>query len=248
MKELGVVLVEDENLILEELTVTIPWESLNLKVLGSAGDGIEGEHLIKQTDPDIVVTDIRLPGKSGLEMLEDAAVEHGIVLSGYTDFSYMQKAIRLGVFDYLQKPVDTDELIESLERLRDMIAEDEESREGIVSENGITLPDGIKNHTIRMAVDFIQENYRESIGLQDIASLTHVSENYISSLFREETGMNFLQYLSIVRINKALPLLKETGMNITEIATQTGFPTPGYFTKIFRRFIGKTPTEYRNSL
>ena len=96
-----------------------------------------------------------------------------------------------------------------------------------------------------MAVDFIQENYRESIGLQDIASLTHVSENYISSLFREETGMNFLQYLNAIRINKAVELLKNSSLNISEIAETTGFPTPGYFTKIFRRFFSVTPTEYR---
>lgn len=249
MRKFGVVLVEDEDLILEELTVTIPWQAIGLEVLGTAGNGIDGERMIRELDPDIVVTDIRLPGKTGLEMLEDSAVEHAVILSGYTDFSYMQKAIRLGVFDYLQKPVDSDELIATLEKLRDMIAEDEKSREGIIGSNdGIALPDKVHNHTIRMAIDFIGENYAESIGLQDIAAVTHVTENYISTLFREETGMNFLQYLSIVRINKALPMLRDTGMNISEIATATGFPTPGYFTKIFRRFLGKTPTEYRNSL
>ena len=249
MRKLGVVLVEDEELILEELKLTIPWDSLNLEVAGSAGNGIDGADLIRRADPDIVITDIRLPGKSGLEMLEEAAVEHGIVLSGYTDFSYMQKAIRLGVFDYLQKPVDSEELIASLEKLRDMILEEERSQNEIKEDSdGIALPDKVQNHTIRMAIDFINENYAESIGLQDIASITHVSENYISSLFREETGMNFLQYLNIVRINKSLSLLKTTSMNITEIASETGFPTPGYFTKIFRRFMKKTPSEYRDSL
>ena len=89
MRELGVVIVEDEALILMELEETIPWKLLGLKVLGTAVNGIEGEALIRSTDPDIVVTDIRLPGKTGLDMLEDAAVEHGIILSGYTDFSYM---------------------------------------------------------------------------------------------------------------------------------------------------------------
>ena len=247
MRTYSVVLVEDETLILQELVLTIPWNDMNMEVLGTAENGIDGEQLIKDTDPDIVVTDIRLPGKTGLEMLEDAAVEHGIILSGYTDFRYMQKAIRLGVFDYLQKPVENEELISSLERLRDMIAEDEKSQEGIIgSGDGISLPEDIHNHTIRLAIDFIHEHYAENIGLQDIAAVAHVTENYISTLFREETGMNFLQYLSIVRINNALPLLKDSSMNISEIASSTGFPTPGYFTKIFRRFIGKTPTEYRN--
>lgn len=249
MRRLGVILVEDEVLILEELKVSIPWKEYGFEVLGTAGNGIDGERIIEELDPDIVITDIRLPGKTGLEMLEAASVEHGIILSGYTDFNYMQKAIRLGVFDYLQKPVDSTELMDSLKKLRDMILEEEKTEKAIIKgTDGITLPEKIKNHTIRMAIDFIYENYSESIGLQDIAAVTHVTENYISTLFKEETGMNFLQYLNIVRINKSLSLLHDTGMNITEIATATGFVTPGYFTKIFRRFIGKTPTEYRNSL
>lgn len=249
MRELGVVIVEDEALILMELEETIPWKLLGLKVLGTAVNGIEGEALIRSTDPDIVVTDIRLPGKTGLDMLEDAAVENGIILSGYTDFSYMQKAIRLGVFDYLQKPVDADELIESLRKLRSTIEEDEESRLSISAtvSGAIELPTS-GSHAIKNAIDFIGEHYAESIGLQDIAAHVHLSENYFSTLFREETGMNFLQYLNICRINMSLPLLRDTSLNISEIAQETGFPSPGYFTKIFRRFIGMTPSEYRSSV
>ena len=180
MRRLGVILVEDEVLILEELKVSIPWKEYGFEVLGTAGNGIDGERIIEELDPDIVITDIRLPGKTGLEMLEAASVEHGIILSGYTDFNYMQKAIRLGVFDYLQKPVDSTELMDSLKKLRDMILEEEKTEKAIIKgTDGIALPEKIKNHTIRMAIDFIYENYSESIGLQDIAAVTHVTENYI---------------------------------------------------------------------
>ena len=244
-----VLVADDEPIILSGIKHLIDWNEANAEIIGTASNGMEAYKIIETEHPDIVITDIRLPGKTGLEMLEAASVEHGIILSGYTDFNYMQKAIRLGVFDYLQKPVDSTELMDSLKKLRDMILEEEKTEKAIIKgTDGITLPEKIKNHTIRMAIDFIYENYSESIGLQDIAAVTHVTENYISTLFKEETGMNFLQYLNIVRINKSLSLLHDTGMNITEIATATGFVTPGYFTKIFRRFIGKTPTEYRNSL
>ena len=104
------------------------------------------------------------------------------------------------------------------------------------------------SHAIKNAIDFIGEHYAESIGLQDIAAHVHLSENYFSTLVREETGMNFLQYLNICRINMSLPLLRDTSLNISEIAQETGFPSPGYFTKIFRRFIGMTPSEYRSSV
>ena len=248
MRKLGAVIVEDEDLIMKELLISIPWDDLGIGILGTADNGLDGERIIRSLDPDIVITDIRLPGKSGLDMLEDTASEHGIILSGYTDFSYMQKAIRLGVFDYLQKPVDTDEMIASLEKLCTMIAQDETSRTGLsLSGDEIRLPDNITDHAVKRAIACIQEKYASSIGLQDIAVAANVYENYISTLFREKTGMNFLQYLDIVRINKSLSLLRNTGMNISEIASATGFPTPGYFTRIFRRFIGVTPSEYRNS-
>ncbi len=240
---LSTVIVEDETLILQELLLTIPWNELGLSVEGTAENGLDGERIIRSIDPDIVVTDIRLPGKDGLEMLKDAAVEHGIIISGYTDYSYMRKAIRLGVFDYLQKPIETSELIAALKRLRDEINEEKKSE--IITEH--LLPEKISNHSIRLAVSYINEHYRDSIGLQDIASIANVSENYISTLFREETGMNFLQYLNAVRISKATELLRKSSMNISEIAEATGFPTPGYFTKVFRRFFSVTPSEYRSN-
>ena len=88
MRKYRVVLVEDEEIVLRELVETIDWAGLGMEVIGTAGDGIEGEEKIRTLSPDIVVTDIRLPGKDGLKMIEDASVANGIILSGYTDFEY----------------------------------------------------------------------------------------------------------------------------------------------------------------
>ena len=74
MRRLKVVLVEDEEIVLKELVETIGWEGLGMEVVGTAMDGIEGENLIRHLSPDIVVTDIKLPGKNGLQMIEDADI------------------------------------------------------------------------------------------------------------------------------------------------------------------------------
>ena len=95
--------------------------------------------------------------------------------------------------------------------------------------------------------EYIEKNYAKQIALSDIARETKLSESHLSVLFKTETGINFLQYLNAVRITNATHLLLQTSMNVTEIASATGFPSPGYFTKMFRRFKGMTPTEYRNS-
>ena len=248
MRKLKVVLVEDEEIVLRELEETIDWEGLGLEVVGTAKDGIEGENMIKALSPDIVVTDIKLPGKNGLQMIEDAAVTNGIILSGYTDFEFTKRAIRLGVFDYLEKPVDDDELEASLKTLAIRIVEDEKDMDSISDGCRIVLKEDVQNHWIKVAIEYIGKNYMNQIALSDIARETRLSESHLSSLFKAETGINFLQYLNEVRINAAIRLLSSSSMNVSEIARSTGFPNPGYFTKIFRRFMGKTPTEYRNEL
>ena len=70
----------------------------------------------------------------------------------------------------------------------------------------------------------------------------------LSTLFKEVTGINFLQYLNGYRLNMAIDMMKEGGVNISEIAPKCGFQNPGYFAKIFKRYFGMTPTQFRDQL
>jgi len=252
-EKLTVLIVEDEGIITEELERTINWNRLSLEVIGTAEDGVKGEELIKSLSPDIVITDIRLPRQDGLKMIENCKelYQNVIVLSGYTDFSYTRKAIQLGVCDYLQKPVDDDELEEVLSKLSAKIRsehEDEKKLQGAGKSDGIALPENVKNHQINCVISFIKENYSKPVGLREASEHIKLSENHLSTLFKEVTGINFLQYLNAYRINKSLGLMAKEGMNISEISMLSGFPTPGYFAKIFKRFLGVTPTQYRDGL
>lgn len=246
-----VVLVEDEIITLNELLLTIPWSDLSLTVVGTANNGLVGENLIKKEAPDIVITDIKLPGQDGLEMLSHCPVDYAVILSGHTDFAYAKRAIKLGVVDYLEKPVDDDELIDTLRLIVSKLNEERCSIESSKTKGNapiVALPKDIQNHLINLTIGYIQDHYKESFGLQDISEYTRTSENHLSTLFREVTGINFLHYLNGYRINCSAELLKNTNMNIGEIAESCGFPTPSYFTKIFRKFAGVTPTQYRDSL
>ncbi|MCH3919217.1 MAG: helix-turn-helix domain-containing protein [Sphaerochaeta sp.] len=247
-----VILVEDEKIVRDELAASIGWERLGLTLVGTAADGLEGEAMIKKLDPDIVITDIRLPGIDGLTMLARCPVNHAIVLSGHTDFSYMKQAIRLGVFDYLLKPVDDDELETTLSNLVVKLREEDVDYERLrktknaTGEELIPLPHSVNNHVVDNAISFIATNYGKPVGLQEAATFLGLSESHLSRLFKEVTGLNFLQYLNAWRINKSVELMRDPKRNIGEIATSCGFPTPGYFAKIFKRFSGVTPTQYRD--
>lgn len=186
--------------------------------------------MIKKLDPDIVITDIRLPGIDGLTMLARCPVNHAIILSGHTDFSYMKQAIRLGVFDYLLKPVDDDELEMTLSNLVTRIREEDIEYDKLrktknpTGEELIPLPHSVNNHVIDNAIGFIATNYGKPVGLQEAATFLGLSESHLSRLFKEVTGLNFLQYLNAWRINKSVELMRDPKRNIGEIATSCGFP------------------------
>ena len=94
---------------------------------------------------------------------------------------------------------------------------------------------------------FIEENYNKDISLDDVSRIVDISPYYFSKLFKEETGENFIEYLTNLRIEKAKDLLMHSGMNIKNICADTGYSDPNYFSRIFKKQVGVTPTEYRES-
>src|SRR5690554_1419626 len=99
-----IVIVEDEILVKKGLVLTTDWEKLGCRVVGEAENGLQGIEVIEKLKPDIVLTDVRMPGMNGIEMIErlKGKVEaEYIILSAYSEFSYAKKAISLGVREYL---------------------------------------------------------------------------------------------------------------------------------------------------
>ncbi|MDF2670241.1 MAG: two component transcriptional regulator, AraC family, partial [Paenibacillus sp.] len=109
-----VVVIDDKPLIRQAIVQTIPWEKLNCVVVGQAEDGIEGKRLILELAPDILVTDIKMPGLSGLDLAEVMSItfpmSRTILVTGYQDFEFAKRAVRLGVFDFIVKPINNQEL------------------------------------------------------------------------------------------------------------------------------------------
>ena len=114
---ISVVVVEDEEYLRRELVLTTPWEKFGCTVIGEAADGVSGAELILRTKPDLVVTDIRMPGMDGIGMLKEVRRQGrdegrpvAIIVSGHQEFEYARSALKLGVEDYLLKPIDDREL------------------------------------------------------------------------------------------------------------------------------------------
>lgn len=115
-----VVVVDDEKQVIQGMKKIIPWEQLGLRYAGDAMDGKEGLELIRATKPSIIITDIYMPVMNGLDMVEQLRKEQYegeiIILSGYADFEYARQALRLGINDYLSKPITVHTIREVLEK------------------------------------------------------------------------------------------------------------------------------------
>ncbi|UJF34653.1 response regulator [Paenibacillus hexagrammi] len=113
-------IVDDEQLVVEALSTIINWNDYGVRIVGTAFNGKHALDQIIQMEPDIVLTDIRMPGLNGLELIR-AAKEHGskaefIIESGYSEFVYAKEAIELEAVDYLIKPVELDEVANTVKK------------------------------------------------------------------------------------------------------------------------------------
>ncbi|WP_162012675.1 response regulator transcription factor [Streptococcus sp. S784/96/1] len=141
-----VVIIDDEEIIREGLNYLIDWEAYGFTVVAKASNGNTGFLTIKEHTPDLVITDIRMPEMSGLEMIQKAKeeVDHpfqAVVLSGYSEFEYAQRAVSLGCMSYLLKPIDELELISILETLRKESSEDKKKNLKMEISNRLFLGD-----------------------------------------------------------------------------------------------------------
>ena len=141
---LKVILADDEAIIRNGMKKAIPWEELELEFAGVAADGREALQLAIETKPDIIITDIDMPHLNGLEFIKELRKHHEdnyiIVVSGYDEFDYAKQCIKLGVVDYVLKPIDLDALIDLLKRIKEDHA-GKEKNEQEVEELRKTLED-----------------------------------------------------------------------------------------------------------
>ena len=98
---------------------------------------------------------------------------------------------------------------------------------------------------IRTAKQYIQEHYADPLTLEWVSNIVGFSGSYFSSLFKKETGRNFLEYLSEVRMNRAKELLRETNLSVAEVCVRVGYSDLKYFTKSFKKATGLKPGEFR---
>ncbi|NLX77339.1 MAG: response regulator [Clostridiaceae bacterium] len=243
----GMVIADDE-LIIRQGLMSINWSEYGVKVLGIASNGNEALSMIISKQPQVLITDIRMPGMDGLKLIEAAKEQvpeiQSILLTGYEDFSYAKTAISLGAVDYILKPSDPDEIIEAVLKAKRKLGEITRLKD---LNNPCRAPK-IKNKVVRDLLEYIENHYSEDISLFTAAEYVHMNHIYISRLFKKEMGETFLETLTKYRLKKACELLSDFDYKIYEISSMVGIFDPGYFSQVFKKYYGLTPSEYRDRL
>ena len=123
-KMIRVVVADDEYKICQLICQLIDWKKLDMELVGIGSNGIEALKMIEIKKPDLLLTDIRMPGYDGIELLKRARKINSkieiIIISGYSDFEYAQTAIQCGVCDYILKPINRDLLNTTLQKIRNV--------------------------------------------------------------------------------------------------------------------------------
>ena len=199
------------------------------------GDALLAKNAV--THMDIIFLDIIMPLQSGIDTAKelrqsDKAVKI-IFLTSSPEFALDSYEVKAQ--DYLLKPVDYEEFGACIDHLRISIFERGAARTDEQEEG----------RTILQLTRYLQEHLQEEISLNLLADTFHLSAAYISQLFKSEIGVNFLSYLTNIRMERAKKLLVSTDLPIAEVAEKSGYADYRVFAKAFKKAEGATPSQYR---
>ena len=240
-----VCIIEDETIIRKGLLRAIDWKALDCKVVAEACNGKEGYKVIESEKPDIIILDINMPIMTGIDLLALLPKETYalIILSGHSEFEYAQKAIQFGVSEYLLKPIDHDALEESLKRAIKQVDMYRQYQSPTVGDPYHVMSEyqNVDSLTLRIALKYIEEHYREKITLDDLKAVTGRGTNSIVNRFQKHLNQSFNEYLTKYRMQEALNLMKMHHYHLYEISEMVGFSDYKYFHKVFNKTVGSSP-------
>ena len=240
----NVLIADDETWVIFGLKRMIEKSGLPFRVIGETNDGVTTLEEVEKKKPDVLFSDIRMPGYTGLELLEhiqEKKLDVKVVfVSGYAEFTYAQKALSLGAVDYLLKPIKPDMMTTVLKKLEVKLAG--KVQEEVIEQKEEKVP------VIEQIITEIQEHYTENITLTELAKKYGISVGYLSSLIKENVGLSYSAYVTARRIQKAKELLEDERLSMEQIAEQTGFRDHFYFIKVFKKHTGITPGKYRKHM
>lgn len=236
-------IVDDEDTIRNGISKYIQLHTDRFDQVYTAANGEKAIEIILRNKPDIMILDMQMPIKDGIEVMRETkragVLPYTLVLSGYDEFRYCQQALRLGAKNYLLKPVRSSDILGMV-----LQAADELYGKETLSIQELAVE---KNKLVEIAMEYVQEHYYERISLTDVAGKIGVTPGYLSTLFQKQLDQGFVDFLNSIRIARACAYLEQNYLKTYEIAYKVGFNDEKYFSKVFKKIKGCSPSEYKKT-
>lgn len=196
-------------------------------------DILSGPHEI-----DLVLLDVMLPGQRGTKILKKLKKEKPnlkvIILTGYSNKDIAIESLKADADDYLEKPLDPEKVISIFEQYLQYGAKTSNLGASNIEEK------------IKRVKKYVRRNYHTQVSLHDAAKIVFLSPKYLSRVFSKVTGQGFNQFKLSCKIDKAKDFLKNTSLTIEQVSYKLGYQNIESFVRIFKKFTGKRPTQFRN--
>ena len=234
---MNLLIADDENLELKVLEKTVKKHFVDELEIFDSSNGRKASQICDEVKPDIALLDIEMPGMNGIELAKYIKEKYAeciiIFITAYDRFDYAIEAMHIKAFDYLLKPWKEERLCELINT-------------AIENVRSMQKTDSIVHSQKDVIKDYIDRNYKKDISAKDVAGILGYSDVYFSKVFKQLFDDNFINYLTKIRIDRAKVLLKDVSFNIKEVGKSVGYADSNYFTKVFKRSIGMSPSEYRS--
>lgn len=243
------VLIVEDNV---EFSTYLKGELSRFYTVYEAANGLEGEKKAVEKEPDVIITDLMMPGIDGIELCHriknNINTSHipVILLTANSNIENEERGYREGADAYISKPFHWDILLARVENLMVQKVQRQQlfKNEIEVAPKDITIS-SLDERLIKKALELIETNINNSeYSIEDLSSDMAMSRSNLYRKIHSITGQAPTDFIKNIRLKKAAELLKEGGLTVVEVAYAVGFNTPSYFTKSFKKMFGVLPTQY----
>lgn len=251
---MNALVVDDQYEVTQAVIAGVDWKRLSIDRVFPAYSVKEAKRVFERESIGILLCDIEMPPTTGFELVDWAQERWPdlitIFLSSHADFEYARKAVTLGSYGYVLQPAPYEEIEKAVERALNRAGEAlkrHAAQPGL--EEGMTKeeapPDGEHTRPVERAKEYIHMHLHRDLSRSEIAESVHLNPEYLSHLFKRETGGSLGEYIISEKLKIAKSLLEGTDIKVSIVAGKVGFASFSYFSQVFKKNTGLSPLEYR---
>lgn len=247
-----ILVVDDEYWIRKGIASMV--DCINARISGvfEAESVQKAKEIYDREKPDIVLADVCFPSDNGCDLGEYIYKDNPrvciIMISAHADFNFAQRALQFHARNYLVKPVSKEKLNSTIMECVHYLENSHELKKGKKPSDNQQTQDNFSAEVVQDIISRLDEDCSQQMSLGELARYYHISEPYLSTVFKKLTGKSLTNYIMEIRIEKACQLIamnKSGTDKLYAIAQEVGYDNYQYFVRVFRKTMGVSPSEFQ---